>query len=787
MKALDRKLWRDLGKMKSQALAIALVVTCGVATFIMFLSTLAALRATQESFYREYRFAEVFATLKRAPESLRQRIQDIPGVSQVETRVVAQVRLDMPDFPEPVTALMVSVSDSGSHGLNALHLREGRLPLAVRPDEVVVSAPFAQAHGLQLGAQFHAILNGRRQQLTMVGTALSPEFIQQMRPGSAFPDYKRYGVMWMGRRALGQAYDMHGAFNDLALSLSQGARSQTVIDRIDELLKPFGGQGAYMRKDQLSHRFLSQELQQLGVLASLFPVIFMGIAAFLLNVVIGRLVTMQREQVATLKAFGYGNLEVLWHYLKMVSVIVLLGVAGGIALGVWLGRALAGIYMEFYHFPYLRFALQPVTVLEVSAASLAAAAAGTVFAVWRAATLRPAEAMHPEPPARYRETWVEKLGMKRWLSQPARMIVRNIQRQRIKSLLSVFGIALAGGIILTSLFQRDTVSYMVDIQFGRAQRQDLLITFTEPTAYRARFDLRGLPEVQHVEVFRAVPVRLRHGPRSYRTNIQGREPGGDIQRLLDADLHPVDLPPEGLLLTDFLATLLDVRVGDSVVVEVLEGNRPVRETVVAGVVKEYLGVAGYMDLGALNRFMHEGPTLSGAYLSVDREKLQSLYARLKNMPRVATITERIQEIRNFHRVMQETMLFFTYIATVFSIIIAFGVIYNSARITLAERGRELASLRVMGFTRGEITYILLGELGILTLIAIPFGLWLGQLMCHYIALTMQNDLFRVPVVLVPQTYAFATVVVLASALLSALAVRHRLDQLDLIGVLKAAE
>ena len=787
MKALDRKLWRDLGQMKSQALAIALVVTCGVATFIMFLSTLAALRATQESFYRDYRFAEVFATLKRAPESLRQRVQEIPGVSQVETRVVALVRLDMPDFPEPVSALMVSVPDGGGQGLNALHLRAGRLPAAGRADEVVASAPFAQAHGLQPGARFHAILNGRRQELTMVGTALSPEFIQQMRPGSAFPDYKRYGVMWMGRRALGQAYDMHGAFNDLTLSLSRQARSQTVIDRIDALLKPYGGQGAYTREDQLSHRFLSQELQQLGVLASLFPVIFMAIAAFLLNVVIGRLVTLQREQVATLKAFGYGNLEVLAHYLKMVSVIVLFGVAGGIALGVWLGKALAGIYMEFYHFPYLRFSVQPVTLLEAAAASLAAAASGTVVAVWRVASLRPAQAMRPEPPARFRETWVEKLGMKRWLSQPARMIIRHIQRQRVKSLLTVFGIALAGGIILTSLFQRDTVSYMVDIQFGRAQRQDLMVTFTDPTAYRARFDLLGLPEIEHVEVFRAVPVRLRHGSRSYRTNIQGRESGGDLQRLLDANLHPVDLPPEGLLLTDFLATLLDVRVGDSVVVEVLEGARPVRETVVAGVVKEYLGVSGYMELGALNRFMLEGPTLSGAYLSIDRARLDSLYARLKNMPRVATITERMQEIRNLHKVMEETMLFFTYVATVFSIIIAFGVIYNSARIALAERARELASMRVMGFTRAEIGYILLGELGILTLIAIPCGLLAGRWMCHYIALTMQSDLFRVPVVLVPQTYAIAMVVVLVSALLSGLAVRRRLDQLDLIGVLKAAE
>lgn len=787
MKAIDRKLWRDLWQMKSQALAIALVVMCGVGTYIMFLSTLGALRATQDSYYRDYRFAEVFATLKRAPESLRQRIEDINGVDKVETRVVAPVRIDMPNFEEPVTASMVSVSDSGVHGLNALHLQEGRLPIPGRPDEVVVSTPFAQAHALHLGDRFHAILNGRRQQLTLVGTALSPEFIQQLRPGSAFPDYKRYGVMWMGRRALGQAYDMHGAFNDLALSLRRGADTQYVIDRIDDLLKPYGGLGAYARKDQRSHRFLTQELQQLGTLAGLFPVMFMGIAVFLLNVVIGRLVAMQREQVATLKAFGYSNLAVLWHYVKLVSLIVSAGVIAGVALGIWLGKALSGIYMEFYHFPYLKFFLRPSVVLVAAAASLLAAGAGTLFAVWRAAMLKPAQGMRPEPPPTYRETWIEKLGLKRWLSQPTRIIMRHIRRQKFKSALTVLGIALACGMVLTGLFQRDTVGYMVNIQFGMAQRQDLQVTFTEPTAYRARFDMQAMPEVEHVEVFRQVEVRLRHGHRSYRTGIRAIEPNGDIQRLLDVNLRPVVLPQEGILLTDFLAKLLDLRVGDRVVVEVLEGSRPIREAIVVGVVREYLGVSGYMSLSALNRFLQEGPTLSGVYLSMDSARMSSLYTRLKNMPRVASIAERVQEIRNFNRVMQETMLFFTYVATVFAIIIAFGVIYNSARIALTERGRELASLRVLGFTRAEIAYILLGELGVLTLVAIPLGLWLGRLMCYYIAHTMQNDLFRVPVVLVPQTYAFATTVVLLSALLSGLAVRRRLDQLDLIAVLKAAE
>lgn len=785
MRSLDRKLWRDLWQMRGQALAIALVVMCGVGTYIMFLATLESLRTTQDRYYRDYRFAELFVSLKRAPEALRQRIEALDGVDRVETRVQAQVRVDIDGFAEPVTAQMVSVSDAGRHGLNALHLREGRLP--ERTDEVVVSTPFAQAHGLVLGDRFSAVLNGRQQSLTLVGTALSPEFIQQLRPGSAFPDYKRYGVMWMGRRALAQAYDLQGAFNDMALTLLPGADAQQVIDRVDDLLKPYGGLSAYVREDQRSHRFLSQELQQLGTLASLFPTLFMAIAAFLLNVVISRLVAMQREQIATLKAFGYSNRAVLWHYLKLVLVIAGAGILGGIALGAWLGRALSAIYTEFYHFPYLHFSVEVLTVLEATLASVLAAALGTWFAVRRAAAMRPAQAMRPEPPASYRESWVERLGLKRWLSQPARMIIRNIQRRAVKSLLTLIGIALACGIIVTGLFQRDTVGYMLHIQYGMAQRQDLGLAFTDPTTYRVRYDLASLQGVEHVEVYRAVAVKLRHGHHSYRTGIRGLEPGGDIQRLLDADLRPVSLPAEGLLLTDYLATLLDVKVGDWVEVEVLEGSRPVRQARVVGLVKEYLGVSGYMELSALNRFLREGPTLSGAYLSVDSREMPRLLTELKGMPRIAGVAERVQEIRNFNKVMDETMLFFTYVASAFSMVIAFGVIYNSARIALTERGRELASLRVLGFTRGEIGYILLGELALLTLIAIPIGLKLGDWMCYYIAHTMQNDLFRVPVILEPGTYAFAATVVLVSAVVSGLAVRRRLDQLDLIAVLKAAE
>lgn len=787
MKALDRKLLRDLWQMRTQALAIALVLACGVATFIMFLSTLQALRTTQHAYYQQHRFADLFVSLKRAPESLAPRIAAIDGVASVQTRVAAQVRITMPGFGEPVMGLMVSAPEPGAAGLNALYLAAGRLPDPLRPDEVVVSRPFAQAHALRLGDSFTALLNGRQQRLRLVGTALSPEFIEQMRPGAATPDYLRFGVMWMGRRALGQAYDMRGAFNDLALALSPRADSAAVIARLDRLLEPYGGLGAYTREDQRSHRFLHQELDQLGTLASLFPTIFLGVAAFLLHVVIGRLVATQREQVATLKAFGYSARALAWHYLKLVGAIATFGIVAGIALGAWLGAGLSGIYQEFYHFPYLHFTLPPQLALAAAAISLAAASAGAALAVRRSARLPPAQAMRPEAPARYTVSWIERLGAQRWLSQPARMILRHIQRDRWHSLLTVLGVALAGGIILTSLFQRDTVSYMLDVQFRRAQRDDLVVLFAEPAAARARAELAALRGVRRVEVFRMVPVRLRFGAASYRSALRGMQNGGDMQRLLDSDLRTVRLPAQGLLLTDYLATLLGVRAGDTIQVEVLEGRRVVREVVVAGVVREYIGVSAYMELGALNTLMREGPVLSGAWLGLDRTALPALYRQLDRMPRVASIAQREQEIRNFNQMMEQTLLYFSSIATVFAVIIAFGVIYNSARIALAERGRELASLRVLGFTRAEIAYILLGELGLLTLAALPVGLLLGRAMCQYIASALQNDLYRVPVVLEARTYAFSVAVVLVSAVLSGLAVRQRLDRLDLVGVLKAAE
>jgi putative ABC transport system permease protein len=435
----------------------------------------------------------------------------------------------------------------------------------------------------------------------------------------------------------------------------------------------------------------------------------------------------------------------------------------------------------------LLYALHPGVIVAAFVISIASALVGTLHALWRAAKQPPAEAMRPEPPAKYRVALIEKMGLGRRLTQPSRIIVRNMERKPVRTALSIVGIAVACATMISSGFFKDSVAFMVNVQFVRSQKEDMKVAFTEPTSRRALYELKELPGVHYAETFRTVPARFRYGSRSYRTAISGIEPESRLHLLLDTDLNAISLPPSGIVLNDYLAKFLGVRAGDLLTVEVLEGAKPVRQVPVVALVKLYLGVMGYMDITALNRLMREGDAISGAYLSTDPLYNGRLYRNFIDMPRISGTVLRRNEVSNFTEIQAKGMLFFTFIATLMACSIAFGVIYNSARIALSERSRELSSLRVLGYTRGEISYILLGELGLITLIAIPLGFFIGYWLCAYIAQALASDLFRVPLVIEAQTYALAAAVVLASATLSGLIVRHKLDHLDLVEVLKTRE
>jgi putative ABC transport system permease protein len=787
MNKLDRKLLRDLFHLRGQTLAIALVVACGVASFIALRNIYQSLIATQTSYYATYRFADVFAALKRAPDWLQTRISEIPGVAAAQTRIVASATLDVPGVPEPALGLFVSLPETRVPLLNDLHMLRGRYLDAKHREEIIISGAFAEKNQLNPGDTLSAILNGRWTRLNIVGVALSPEYVYEIRPGEMFPDSRRFGVIWMGRQALGTAFDLAGAFNNVSLTLAPGANEHEVIARLDQLLDPYGGLGAYGREEQTSHHFVTNEIAELKVSGTFIPALFLCITAFLIHLSLSRLVSTQRDQIAVLKAFGYGNTSIAAHFLKLALVTVSVGVLLGAFVGWYYGYKLTALYAEFFRFPIFKYEQSLAVGAAAALISFAAAGVGALRAVQKAVALPPAEAMRPEPPARYQRGVVERLGLQAVLPIATRIIVRNVERNPAKAALTVLGIALATSLLIVGFYFYDAIDQLIDVQFRTVYREDAHVVFNEPRPAQVRYDLQHLPGVLRVEPYRAVAVRLRFAQRSKRTALLGMEPNSELQRIVDSHYRVFALPPAGLVLTQRLAEALGVKAGDQVIVEVLEGQRPVRHLSVSTIVDELLGQSAYLEVRALREMLRESGTISGARLMIDPRHAAALYATLKRTPVVSAVIVPEALLANFNETLARTMGFSTATIILFACVIAFGMLYNSSRIALSERGRELASLRVLGFSHNEISVMLLGEQGLLTFFAIPLGYGIGVFLCWLITLALHTELMSLPLVLSARTFALAFLIVLAAAAVSGLLIRLRLRQLDLIEVLKTRE
>jgi putative ABC transport system permease protein len=787
LRALNRKLLRECWHLKGQMLSIALVVATGIMTVVTMRGSYESLVEAQQRYYNQMRFADVWTSLRRAPDTVLALIENIPGVALADSRVSFLATLDLEGVEAPAQGRFVSIPENGRPVLNDIQLTRGRLVAPGAPDEVVISEKFALARGLQPGDTLRAIINGRARTLDIVGMAISPEHSYSVPPGSLLPEDDRYGILWMGRRALGPAYDMDGAFNEAFVKLAPGANELAVIAQLNELLAPYGGFGAYPRRDQASHMMLQGELDQNRVMGTAMPAIFLGVAVFLLHLVLGRLITTQRGEIAVLKAFGYRDWEVGRHFLMFAVVAVLVGSVIGTVGGWYLGGAYIGIYRQYFDLPGLEYHLSPTLLLFALGVSVAGACSGALGAVRKAVALPPAEAMRPEPPARFEPGPLERLGIGRLLPSAGRMILRNVERKPLQAFFSSLGVAFSTAILIIGLFMYDGVLHMIDLQFRQIQREDITVSFLQNVTGAARHELQRMEGVTRVETYRMAPARLRNGHFSRETAIQGMEPDGQLRRIVTASGGVQQLPADGLVLSRILADRLRVQVGDVISVEMLEGRRQVTSAQIAGIVEDFLGVSAYMNLQALHRLTGEQDVISGAYLAVMEPQRNALYRDLKQVPAVAGVASPASMLVSFEREMARNIFISVGFLVGFASVIAVGVIYNGARIALSERGRELASLRVMGFHRREVAVLLLGEQAVITLLAIPLGGVIGYALAWLMVSSLQTDTFRIPYVITAQTFLAAAAVTVAAAALSALAVRRRLDSMDLISVLKTRE
>lgn len=784
---LDRKLLRDLSRMKGQTIAVALVMACGLAMMIMARSLIHSLETTRQEYYEANRFADVFVHLKRAPNSLAARVAEIPGVAAVQAGIAVLATLDLQGLDEPASGQVRSLPDFDLPELNRLCLRAGSWLAPGSRGEVLVSEAFAQANQLGLGDTLSLLLNGRRKEFHIAGFVLSPEIIFEARPGASLPDNRTYGTFWMPYKEIASAFDLDGAFNYLTLTLSPGATPRPVIAELDRLLQPYGGRGAYGRTDHPSHIRITDEIHILQTVSIGFPVVFLSVAAFMTNAVLARLLNLQREQIAILKAFGFANRQIVVHYLKFAFVMVAGGTLVGTLGGIGLGHRLVNMYQLFFRFPDLQFSLNRAAVVVAVLIGAGAAVAGVFSAVRRAAKLPPAEAMRPEPPANFRPALVERTGIAHLFSHSFRIAVRNLERRPMQALFTVAGLALATGILIVPSCFRDSVAELLGFQWDVVQRQDMNLGLVEPASVQVTHLLRQLPGVIAVEPFRGAAARLRFGHRSRQLGIQGTPANTRHSRVIDATYREIPLPANGLVISAKLAEVLGAQVGDELTVEFLEGRPPIRTVPLVAVSEDLTGFGAHMEMRALNRLLGEGDIINGASFTIDPAQRREFLHALKAIPRVSWVGIKNSLRENFRQTTAASINLIQKIYSAFAIVVAIGVVYNNARISLAERARELATLRVVGFSEREVGAVLITELAILALIALPLGLLLGTGFATFLVQSINTETVRLPVILTPHNYAFATLIVTVAAAVSAVVVLRRLKQLDLVGALKAPE
>ena len=784
---LNKKLWRDMDNIKGQILAIALVITAGIAVFIVMYGVNQSLNLTKQTYYDRYEFADLFVSLKRAPETVKQRLEEVPGIAKIETRVAYAITLQMTQMVEPGSAMVLSIPNQQESAINQLHLRAGRYPKVGEVDAVMVDEAFFHAHNLHLGDSVSVIMNGFRRQLMIVGVALSPEFVYSLAPGAMMPDPKRFAVFWMRRMDLEAAINMKGAFNDLLIKVQREANLTAIKSTVDTILKPYGGLLTIERKDQTSNFYLENELKQLKTMGDTVPIIFMVVAAFLINVVVSRQIATQRVQIGMLKAVGYTDWEVAWHFIKMVLLIVAVGSVLGLVIGTWAAGGMVNMYAQFFHFPLLKYAFSTQVMALAVLICLIAALLGALIAVRKAIQLAPAEAMRPASPERYQRSWIDRFEVLNGFNFLSRIVIRQLIRRPIRSALSTLGLAMAMAILVYSFQMQDTMNHMMNLQFNVAQREDLSVTFSHPKPSQVLEDLQSLPGVMRVEGVRHVPVEYLFGHIKKRGQVSGLIEGHQLKRVLGEDMKPIRMPESGLVINQILADQLGIAVGDSLTLEVLEDNRPTFQITVAATTKELFGIGSYLTLKELSLLLDESPRFNGASILVDQKYADQLYQKLKNMPAIQGLNITSVTQQKFTELLADNIMKMMAVIVVFASFISVGVVYNTARIALSERGRELASLRVLGLTRKEVAFLLFGELLLMAMIAIPLGIYLGDLMAVYMFSSMDSELYRIPVYVSRKTYGLAAAFITATVLLSFYLVWQRVDDIDLVSAQKGVE
>lgn len=777
---LLKNLWREILSFKAQVFSIGIVVGIGIGVYFGFSTTYESLLESRDRFYQSAKLPDLFTRVSKAPNYLLSQIRGIEGTEQVEGRIEQDALISLPKMTEPGVGHFISIP-AGQPELSQLFLVKGRLP---NPNEILVSEGFFNAQTLKLGDSLFATLNGKQKEFSISGVAVSPEHIIAIQPGSPMPDDLHFAVIWIHQSVLESTLDMRASFNSLALTVKPNSSIERIKTEIDDLLSRYGGTNTYSRDKQISAVYVREELKQLSVQAQSIPIIFFLVAAFILNIVISRLVRTQRTQIATLKAVGHRNITISQYYFTLSFLIVLIGALFGILLGVWIGKNMVELYGYYYHFPILVYKFSFSRLFISILFGFGTAFIGTYSSLKKVFRLQPAEAMRPPAPISYANSWLENRGIFQFLKPQMRMVIRGIATSPFRSIMVGLGVSFSIVLLVLGLFWGDSLETLLMGQYGFRQKETGRIQLTREMQNSVVYQIARLPGVIEAEGYRTVPVEIKFNNERETSSIIGYPPNFKLSEVMDEDFNPIPLPTSGLHIGELLANKLGVQIGDQLDLEVLSSKKPKFTLTVRQIIPSFFENNILTSRKELAQIMQTDDLVNQVLFRSFGDSTE-LYTKLKEIPTVLSVTYKDSAMKVFYDTSAKFLLVFAFIFSLFAGAIAFGISYNNLRVTLSERDWEVSTLMILGFKNSEVFKILISEVFTLVIGFIPLGWVMGYYNAKWLLLKLSMEEFPIPFHVSQFTYFLSAIIVVGATGISFLLIFLRLKKLDLVATLKS--
>ncbi len=786
---LLRKMLRDIRSQKGTYMACVLIMVIGLMTLNLFSIGYENFSISRDSYYASMQFADGFAHIKGMPVSELEKLEAIDEIRQVEGRLVKDARIVGADGGESAYLRLVSFQLE-NEGLNRFELLSGSIG-NTEMNDVILDSKYYDTNGCEPGDVISLAVEGRVVDVTVRGSGRSPEYIYALRTDQdLYPDPERFGIAFVPYDTMKTILRAGQSVNDVSFILADGYDYKDAEHVIRAMLEPYGLLDLRSREDQKSHLLLTSEIDGMKGMAVAMPVVFLGVAAMIMVIMLKRLVEKQRGQIGVFKAFGLTDGQILIHYLGYALVIGVLSGIFGIAVGNAMVVPFTRMYQTMFNMPLVmpEFSYK-YAVISLFLATLFSLAAGYggVKAILR---IEPAEAMRPPAPAQSKGTIVENMKFL-WSKMTiiSRIAVRNMFRNKGRTGFVFIGVMLTYAILGMPWAMKENMDIMIYDQFDTVTVYDMKVDLSTPVLRRnAVSEIMQSSEVDYAESLMEVPALLYHHGAKEAVSVLGIEADSQLYHLYGENGELLQLPDQGMILSDQLAEKIDAQEGDLILVKSPYARWP-KETISVQVVKiipQYLGLNAYMDENALSALLDQPDFATSVIARTDMSGVEAVRARFDESSQVFGVNAS-EELMDKYGEMMEMMGAMLGMFVVIGILCGFSIVYASSMITLSERNRELASMLVIGLNYSEVKRVLYLEQWYTACAAFVLGMPLLRGLVKSMSVMMANDVYTMPTKVSALTFLSAAILTTGSILMAQWQLGRKVEEIELVKSLSIRE